>query len=106
MNLHDIIELLANWNLIRKSTRIEMIKINNKRNMYVHPSKTQTINPFKDSKEMIKRISQIMENEFKVKSFVGKELQISDTKSNRGFIKRQYRLTLFINLLFLLVKVL
>lgn len=73
MNLHDIIELLAKWKLIRKSTRIEMIKINNKRNMYVHPSKTQTLNPLKDSKEMIKRISQILKNEFEVKSFVGKE---------------------------------
>lgn len=76
MNLHDIIELLTKWNLIKNSTRSEMIKINNKRNMYVHPSKTQTLNSVKDSKEMIDRISKILENEFEVKSFVGKELQI------------------------------
>jgi hypothetical protein len=76
MNLYDIIELLTKWNLIKNSTRSEMIKINNKRNMYVHPSKTQTLNSVKDSKEMIERISKILENEFEVKSFVGKELQI------------------------------
>jgi hypothetical protein len=83
INLHDIIELLTKWNLIKTSTRIEMIEINNKRNMYVHPSKTQTLNPLKDSKEMIKRISKILINEFEVKSFVGKELQI-DTPNPFG----------------------
>ena len=87
INLHDIIELLTKWNLIKTSTRIEMIEINNKRNMYVHPSKTQTLNPLKDSKEMIKRISKILINEFEVKSFVGKELRIDTPNPFKDYSK-------------------
>lgn len=53
-----------------------MIKINNKRNTYVHPTKTQTLNPVKDSREMIERISKILESEFEVTSSA-KELLIN-----------------------------
>ncbi len=67
MNLRDIIEVLAKWNLIKEKTRHEMIEINNKRNSYVHPTKTSTVDAEKDSREMIDRISKILENEFEVK---------------------------------------
>jgi hypothetical protein len=65
INLFDIIQLLSKWNLIKEDTKKEMIEINNKRNAYVHPSKTASLNAQKDSKEMITRISRILENEFK-----------------------------------------
>jgi hypothetical protein len=68
INLKDIIELLAKWNLIKEETRIEMIKINEKRNSYVHPTKTAIVAAEKDSKEMITRISKILENEFEVRT--------------------------------------
>jgi hypothetical protein len=44
-----------------------MIQINDKRNSYVHPTKTSNVDAEKDSKEMIARISKILENEFEVK---------------------------------------
>ena len=65
MNLFDIIQLLSKWGLIKEETKSEMIEINNKRNSYVHPSKTASVEAQKDSKEMILRISRILENEFK-----------------------------------------
>lgn len=71
LNLRDIIELLLEWGLIKKETRTEMHKINDKRNEYVHPKKTSVVNTKKDSKEMVERISRIIENEFEVKTFKG-----------------------------------
>ena len=67
MNLYDIIQLLSKWKLIKDETRREMIEINNKRNIYVHPSKTVALEPEKDSKEIIKRISKVLENQFEFK---------------------------------------
>jgi len=67
MNLFDIIQMLGKWSLIKEDTRKEMIEINNRRNSYVHPSKTGTLDIQKDAKEMIERISKILENEFEVK---------------------------------------
>lgn len=66
MNLLDIIELLAKWDLIKTATRTEMIKINNKRNWYVHPKKSGKLDAKNDSKEMILRISKVLEQEFAV----------------------------------------
>jgi hypothetical protein len=66
MNLYDIIELLAKWGLIKTKTRSEMIEINNKRNRYVHPEKSSKLDAKKDSKEMIIRISKVLEEEFVV----------------------------------------
>jgi hypothetical protein len=68
MNLIDIIKLLAEWSLIKEKTKLEMMKINQKRNSYVHPAKSGSMDVQRDSKEMVRRISKILENEFKVKT--------------------------------------
>jgi len=65
MFLRPMFELLYEWNLIKKETRKEMHKINDKRNEYVHPKKSKP-NAKKDALEMIKRITKILANEFEV----------------------------------------
>jgi hypothetical protein len=67
LNLRYLIELLSNWRLIKEETRLEMIKINDKRNEYVHP-KESGLNARKDSLEMMKMITKILANEFEVRS--------------------------------------
>lgn len=62
MNLYDLIILLHKWNLIKEPTKNEMIKVNNKRNEYVHPKKSK-LNDKKDTLEMIERITRILKNE-------------------------------------------
>lgn len=68
MNLYDLIMLLEKWKLIKGKTKANMIEINNKRNSYVHPTKSRTLDARKDSFDMIRRISGILENEFVVES--------------------------------------
>jgi hypothetical protein len=65
INLVDIIRLLREWNLIKEETEKEMLKVNDKRNQYVHPSRTR-LNAQRDSLEMINRICAILENEFEM----------------------------------------
>lgn len=66
MNLAYLFQLLYNWGLIKKETKEEMWKINQKRNEYVHPKKSKP-NAQKDALEMIQRITKILVNEFEVK---------------------------------------
>ena len=68
MYLRPMFELLSKWGLIKKETREEMHKINDKRNEYVHPKKRKSnAQKQKDALEMIKRITKILANEFEVK---------------------------------------
>lgn len=57
---------MAKWGIIKTTTRSKMIEINNKRNSYIHPEKSGKLDAKKDSKEMIMRISKILEQEFVV----------------------------------------
>jgi len=66
MNLSRLFKLLLGWGLIKKETHDEMNRINDKRNEYVHPTKSIT-NAQKDALEMIQRITKILVNEFEVK---------------------------------------
>jgi len=65
MNLHYLISLLHTWGLIKEKTKIEMLKVNIKRNQYVHPKKSDK-NMAKDALLMLKRITKILRNEFEV----------------------------------------
>lgn len=68
MFLRPMFELLHEWGLIKKETKEEMHKINDKRNEYVHPKKTKTeAEKQKDALEMMQRITKILVNEFEVK---------------------------------------
>jgi len=51
MNLVYLFKLLYEWGLIKKETRDEMYKINERRNSYVHPKRTD-LNAKKDSLRM------------------------------------------------------
>jgi hypothetical protein len=66
MNLVYLFELLYDWRLIKVETLKEMYKINEKRNSYVHPKRID-LNAKKDSLEMIKRITNVLKNEFEIK---------------------------------------
>jgi hypothetical protein len=66
LNLKDIIDVLTKWNLIKDETRTLMLQINDKRNSYVHPTKTGRVDEKKDSKEIINKISKLIANEFPV----------------------------------------
>jgi hypothetical protein len=63
--LCDLIELLAKKGLIKSETKTEMDKIRKKRNSYVHPKKKR-MEIKKDAREMIERISKILQNEFRM----------------------------------------
>ena len=66
MNLFDLISLLHSWGLIKDETKKEMIKINNRRNQYVHPKKGR-LNKQQDSLKMIERITNVLQNELEIK---------------------------------------
>lgn len=66
MNLAYLFKLLYEWGLIKEETQKEMWAINQKRNEYVHPKKSQP-NAQKDALQMIERITKILVNEFEVK---------------------------------------
>jgi hypothetical protein len=66
LNLRDIIEVLTQWKLIKDDTRILMIQVNDKRNSYVHPTKTEKVDAEKDAKEIVEKVSQIISKEFPV----------------------------------------
>ena len=64
LNLRDIIEVLAQWKLIKDETRKLMIQVNDKRNSYVHPTKTEKVDAKKDAKEILIKVSEIISKEF------------------------------------------
>jgi hypothetical protein len=66
INLVDMIRLLREWKLIKENTMKEMLLINDKRNQYVHPTKSRP-DAQRDSLEMIKGIAKILRTELDVK---------------------------------------
>jgi len=64
MRFYDIIELLAEWSLIRKSTRQSLHEIREIRNRYLHPRQLLVENAKDDAKQTINSLCDVARNEF------------------------------------------
>lgn len=64
MRLYDLIELLAQWSLIQKSTRQSLHEIREIRNRYVHPRQLAPENAKDDAKRIITVLCDVARNEF------------------------------------------
>jgi len=64
MRFYDIIELLARWSLIQKSTRQSLHEIRDIRNRYVHPRQLPLENAKDDAKRIINVLCDVARNEF------------------------------------------
>ena len=67
LNFRRINRLLFAWNLIEKESKKTMDQIYDKRTSYVHP-KMKGIDPEKDSLEVLKKVREVLFNEFVMKS--------------------------------------
>jgi hypothetical protein len=64
MRWYDLIELLAQWSLIQKSTRQSLHEIREIRNRYVHPRQLTPENAKGDAKRIITVLCEVARSEF------------------------------------------
>lgn len=64
LQFRNLINLLAKWALIQKSTKKSLHEIRDIRNRYVHPRQSPPVNPKEDAKRIINVLFDVARDEF------------------------------------------